>query len=279
MTFPQNLHTHTVFGDGKNTPEEMVLSAIRSGCRSLGFSEHTPMPPEADPDGWTMNASREAEYREELLRLREAYRDRLEIFLGLELDVDSPAPSQPWDYIIGSSHGIWRDGCYLSSDESLESFVRNVREHFGGDYYAFAAACFQRTAEFLRTCSCQIAGHFDLAAKFNEGGRFFDEDSPWYRHAALEALEAAMERDMIFEINTGAISRGYRTVPYPAPFLLRAIRERNGRICITSDAHAAGSIACAFPQAAALAKECGFRETWVLTKRGFQSVSLDEYLQ
>ena len=83
---------------------------------------------------------------------------------------------------------------------------------------------------------------------------------------------------LIFEINAGAISRGYRTVPYPAPFLLRAIRERNGRICITSDAHAAESIACAFPQAAALAKECGFRETWVLTKRGFQAVSLDEYL-
>ena len=36
--FPQNLHTHTVFGDGRHTPEDMALGAIRAGLRSLGFS-------------------------------------------------------------------------------------------------------------------------------------------------------------------------------------------------------------------------------------------------
>ena len=40
----QNLHTHTVFGDGKNTAEEMVRAAIAAGCGSLGFSEHSRMP-------------------------------------------------------------------------------------------------------------------------------------------------------------------------------------------------------------------------------------------
>ena len=46
----QNLHTHTVFSDGKNTPEEMVLGAVRAGCTSLGFSEHSPLAPFYDPD-------------------------------------------------------------------------------------------------------------------------------------------------------------------------------------------------------------------------------------
>ena len=27
----QNLHTHTTFGDGKDTPEEMVVEAINKG--------------------------------------------------------------------------------------------------------------------------------------------------------------------------------------------------------------------------------------------------------
>ena len=62
----QNLHTHTVFGDGKNTAEEMVLGALRAGCASLGFSEHSPLPPAADPDGWSMAASDVAAYRAEL---------------------------------------------------------------------------------------------------------------------------------------------------------------------------------------------------------------------
>lgn len=277
MTFPQNLHTHTVFGDGKHTPEEMVQGAIRAGCRSLGFSEHSPMPPEADPDGWTMNAAREAEYRREVLRLREAYQDRLEIFLGLELDADSPAPAEPYDYIISSAHGVWKDGCYLSSDASPESFARGVEEHFGGDYIAFAAACFRREAEFAAASRCQIVGHFDLVTKFNQKGRYFDEEDPRYRRAALEALEAAMAEEAIFEINTGAISRRWRTAPYPAAFLLDAIRQREGRICITSDSHDAGTITCAFSQAAALAESRGFREAWVLGRDGFYPVPLSEW--
>lgn len=277
MTFPQNLHTHTVFGDGKYTPEEMVQGAIRAGCRSLGFSEHSPMPPEADPDGWTMNAAREAEYRREVLRLREAYQDRLEIFLGLELDADSPAPAEPYDYIIGSAHGVWKDGCYLSSDASPESFARGVEEHFGGDYIAFAAACFRREAEFAAASRCQIVGHFDLVTKFNQKGRYFDEEDPRYRRAALEALEAAMAEEAIFEINTGAISRRWRTAPYPAAFLLDAIRQGEGRICITSDSHDAGTITCAFSQAAALAESRGFREAWVLGRDGFYPVPLSEW--
>ena len=79
---------------------------------------------------------------------------------------------------------------------------------------------------------------------------------------------------MIFEINTGAISRGYRTAPYPGPALLRAIREMGGRICVTSDSHSADTVTCAFPQAAALARACGFREAVVLTERGFQTAAL-----
>ena len=273
--FPQNLHTHTVFGDGAHTPEEMVRGAISSGLTSLGFSEHSSLPAEIDPEGWTMEAGREAAYRAEVLRLREEYRGRLEIFLGLDLDADSPGPREPYDYIIGSVHGIWKDGCYLSADTSPESFVQGVREHFGGDYYAFTAACFQREAAFALESGCQIVGHFDLAAKFNEGGKLFDESDPRYVRAALEALETAMGRDVIFEINTGAISRGWRTAPYPAPFLLKAIREKRGRICITSDSHRRDTTAWAFPEAAALAESCGFREAWILTEDGFRAVGLD----
>ncbi len=35
-----NFHTHTVFCDGKNTPEEIVLFAIESGFSAIGFSGH-----------------------------------------------------------------------------------------------------------------------------------------------------------------------------------------------------------------------------------------------
>ena len=121
-------------------------------------------------------------------------------------------------------------------------------------------------------------GHFDLLTKFNEGGQLFDEAAPRYVDAAMGALESLLRRDVIFEVNTGAISRGCRSAPYPAPFLLRAIQERGGRICITSDSHSPRTLTSAFPLAAELALSCGFRETWLLTDEGFQAVPLEEFL-
>ena len=265
----QNLHTHTVFGDGKHTAEEMALGALACGCTSLGFSEHSPLPPAADPDGWSMAEDDVSAYRSAVLSLRERYAGRLEIFLGLEQDIDSQAPSGPCDYLIGSVHGLWRDGYYLSVDESREGFLRSVRKHFGGDCLTFAEAYYQREAAVMERTGCQIVGHFDLVTKFNEGNQLFDTSHPRYKSAAMDALEALLKRDPIFEINTGAMSRGYRTAPYPSPALLRAIRERGGRVCITSDSHSAQTILYAFGQAAELARSCGFQETWVLTERGF----------
>ena len=39
-----NLHTHTSFCDGKNSPEEMVRSAVEKGFDVLGFSGHSYTP-------------------------------------------------------------------------------------------------------------------------------------------------------------------------------------------------------------------------------------------
>lgn len=273
----QNLHTHTVYGDGKNTAGEMVLGAIRSGCTSLGFSEHSPLAASIDTDGWTMGHLQVPDYRAEILRLRDQYRDRLDIYLGLEQDLDSPPPDDPYDYLIGSVHTVWANGVPLSVDEGRDSFVRAVHEQFGGDFYAFAGAYYRRVARIMGT-GCQIVGHFDLVTKFNEGGCLFDETDPRYRAAALGTLEALPVKDLIFEINTGAMSRGYRSIPYPAPFILHAIRERGGRVCITSDCHSADAVTHAFAQASELAMACGFRETAVLTRQGFRAIKLEEFL-
>lgn len=263
----QNLHTHTTFCDGNNTAEEMVQSAIRLGMNSLGFSGHSPV--DWSDENW---ASLDVPaYRAEVLRLRSAYAGQLDIFLGIEQDLDSPPrdPKLSYDYAIGSVHNVWVDGVCLCVDNTAQIMLDAIHRCFGGDPYAYTRTYFRRMAEVAAATGCQIVGHFDLVTKFNEGGRYFDEEHPRYLSAALEALDALSGRDLIFEINTGAISRGYRTVPYPSPTLLRAIREKGNRICITSDSHSVGTLLCAFDQARELARACGFRETWALTERGF----------
>ena len=76
MRISSNAHTHTQFGDGRSTAEEIVLRALELGFTSLGFSEH------ADteiPVDW--NA-----YIAEIDRLKAACGDRLRIRTGIELD-------------------------------------------------------------------------------------------------------------------------------------------------------------------------------------------------
>jgi histidinol-phosphatase (PHP family) len=58
-----------------------------------------------------------------------------------------------------------------------------------------------------------IIGHFDLVAKNNERGRFLDTAAKEYPDLGLEAIHALKGEIPFFELNTGAIARGYRTAP------------------------------------------------------------------
>ena len=91
-----------------------------------------------------------------------------------------------------------------------------------------------------------IIGHFDLITKYNEGGCLFDETHPRYLAAAKKSIDRLLAAGKPFELNTGAIARGYRTTPYPASQLLAYIREKGGALMLASDAHSPENIAFAF---------------------------------
>ena len=99
-------------------------------------------------------------------------------------------------------------------------------------------------------------------------GCFFNEEDPAYQAAALEALHAADPDATLLEINTGAMSRGYRDTPYPALFLLREWRAMGGRIILTADAHRASAIVWAYGPGGGAGPGRGFREHTLLTCRG-----------
>ena len=46
----------------------------------------------------------------------------------------------------------------------------------------------------------------------------------------------------MFEVNTGAISRGYRTSPYPRPDIIKRIADSGKKLVITSDSHRADTV-------------------------------------
>ena len=238
-----DLHVHTIFSDGKNTPEEMVLAAIEKGMTRIGFSDHSYT---SYDESYCMSREGTAVYRETIAQLKEKYRDRIEILCGIEQDFYSDFPAEGYDYVIGSVHAVRVERGYFSVDESPKVLKDAAERYFGGDWYALAEMYYQTVAQVVERTGADIIGHFDLVTKFNEDGKLFDENHPRYVAAWRAAADRLLQTGKLFEINTGAMSRGYRTAPYPSGRIINYIRKNGGKLILSSDAHAAGNLCYAF---------------------------------
>jgi histidinol-phosphatase (PHP family) len=265
-----NFHTHTTYCDGKNTPEEMVQAAIALGMTAIGFSGHS----HSVTETYGMDPKTIVQYRADILALKEKYAGQIDILLGLEQDSLCSAPDYNYDYLIGAVHAFFKDGHYICVDEAERTMLHNVEAYYGGDFYAYAEHYYQVLTETVLKYDPTFIAHFDLVTKFNEGGKHFDESHPRYRKAALDALHTLIKAGKPFEINTGAISRGYRVTPYPAPFILQEIHDLGGKIILSGDTHACDGLLCEYEQATQLAKKCGFKTAMVITKDGLTEAPL-----
>ena len=241
----QDLHTHTTYCDGKNTPREMIEAAIDMGLRRIGFSGHAPSPcPDED---YAMRAEAIPDYIAEVRALAEEYKGRIEVLCGIEQDVYSPPAPEGLDYIIGSVHYVKAGEHYFAVDISADDLRKNCDTYFGGDAYAMIEAYFAGY-ERLAQMKFDIVGHIDLITKFNRGGVFFDENDERYLAAARRAVDLLIPTGALFEINTGAISRGYRDAPYPAPPILDYIRKKGGKFILSGDTHRAENLCYGFDE-------------------------------
>ena len=123
-------HTHSKYSDGKNTLEEMVQSAIEMGCLEIGFSDHAPMTIECE---WCMNEKDVPSYKNEILALKEKYKDKIKIYVGTEQDYFS-TPASGYDYILGSVHYVYKNGEYLPVDLSGKAMEDFVNKHYNECY-------------------------------------------------------------------------------------------------------------------------------------------------
>ena len=267
----QNLHTHTCYCDGKDEPEVLIRRAIELGFSSLGFSGHIDMPFFED---YTMKAEDTAAYKKELARLREKYQGVIDVYTGIELDLFSKEPTQDYDYVIGSVHYVKKDGKYLACDLGLETQRDSIVNCFGGDALAYAKAYFDNVVLLSETCKFDFVGHFDLLTKYRDTVDFFDTESDAYRRIAIDALHTVAEKHNIFEINTGAISRGYRKTPYPDPFLLKEMKEIGAYVIVTSDCHNAAHLDLCFDECYEMLREHGFKSTLYRTKTGWEEQAI-----
>ena len=267
-----SVHVHSKLCDGKNTLDELAVTAWKAGLKTLGFSGHSHTPCDIE---YCMTRSRTALYRAQVAKLKERYAGKMDILCGLEWDLNSDDDPAAYDYTIGSAHYVRgpNTGRYYEIDFRPADLAACIQDDFDGDGLAVVEAYF-RNVEQVVAHKPTILGHFDLIKKINGGSKFFDEDAPRYHAAAGAALEAAAAAGVVMEVNTSGVYRGYRKDFFPGEALLRRWRELGGEVVITADAHEAKALTFGYEEAAAQLKDLGYDHVQVLGKDGFAPCEL-----
>ena len=267
-----SVHVHSKLCDGKNTLDELAVTAWKAGLKTLGFSGHSHTPCDIE---YCMTRSRTALYRAQVAKLKERYAGKMDILCGLEWDLNSDDDPAAYDYTIGSAHYVRgpKTGRYYEIDFRPADLAACIQDDFDGDGLAVVEAYF-RNVEQVVAHKPTILGHFDLIKKINGGSKFFDEDAPRYQAAAGAALGAAAAAGVVMEVNTSGVYRGYRKDFFPGEALLRRWRELGGEVVITADAHEAKALTFGYEEAAAQLKDLGYDHVQVLGKDGFAPCEL-----
>ena len=266
MKIDYTLHTHTVGFDGRNTPQEMVETAISRGFNTIGFSNHFIVHPNIKKskmykyavlggyrDIYSDNIEQTIDlfkpHYENVRALRAEY-PNINILCGMEMDYFSYpnwAENMRYavrelrpDYVIGAMHFIELDGEILNihdiRDAGTPKSGRLLREYYQN---------LMRLAEFdWRNTGFRFnwIAHFDLPQKIGLS----------YPDMEVAAIQALRRNSVPIELNTAQIKNPrYRLNP-------AAMGEiKNLPVVISDDAHGIGRIGADFDEVYETAKNAG----------------------
>lgn len=276
MIFASNVHTHSTFCDGENSPQEIADAAIELGFTDLGFSSHSPAPFDPVCPG----VKSEDDYRKAIAQLKKEYHGKLNIMCGMETDTYAPVCRQNYDYIIGSSHFLpVVNGEYIAVDGDKNRLLSALKNRYSGDGIAMAKDYYNLQYKGICQQRPSIVGHFDLIKKYNGEGLLFCEDGNAYKSLATNALDRVLdvldEYGGMLEVNTGAITKMARSDPYPSLFLLEHGAMRGAKVIISADSHKKTTLNAHFSIALSFIKKAGFKEMWVLKGKEFVPISVN----
>lgn len=224
-----NYHTHTKrCNHAQGSDEEYVLSAIENGYEVLGFADHTPWKYNSNYTPRIRMRLEEFEnYYASLKALKEKYKDKIEILIGVEaeyfpeyMEWFKEFKEKNLDYAIFGNHFYISDekelyfGRLTDKDEYLEAYV---------DY------CIKGLSTGIYSYLC----HPDL---FMRGRQVFDEKALW---ASETICEYASEHNIPLEYNLEGlhITMSGRNVYYPYDEFWKVAKKYNCKAIIGVDAH------------------------------------------
>lgn len=249
-------HVHTFrCGHAGGASRDYVLTALERGLTEIAFTDHIPIyfleGDDPDPD-CAMTRAELPEYVDEVLGLREEFRGRIDVLLGLEADyaeghedgLSEILALHDWDVVLGSVHwvrGAWIDGPGAARRHENEGSVTLWTEYYRLLGKAAATGLFD------------VMTHVDLPKKF---GNLMP---PSCRDAEASALAAIVASGAAVEVSSAGLRKPVGE-EYPAPRVLRDLVSQGVPIVLSSDAHAPLEVAWGRDRVHAAARQAGASE-------------------
>ena len=253
-----DLHTHHErCGHAEGTIRDYIESALAKGFQVIGISDHSPYFGEADDQPWpgiAMGKSEFPKYVEEVLELKEEYKGRIEVLLGVESDFFPEHAEEyrriyeqyPFDYIIGSVHRS--DGVSIFNKNRWKNLSEAEKVRQKETYYDLI----RQSAE---SGMFQILGHIDAMKGY------YPEFSSIQTEAVEDTLRIIGEHGLAIEVNTSGKTK-YCGGWYPSDDILALALRYGVDITFGSDAHVTDRVGDEFELVKRRLKEIGFKE-WV----------------
>jgi histidinol-phosphatase (PHP family) len=249
-----DLHNHTpLCKHAKGKPREYVEKAIENGCKYFGFSDHAPMDFDRE---YRMSFDDMRSYEEDVKRLKEHYKNDIEILLGYEVDfiekfLDERVLKADVDYLIGSVHFL--DGWGFDNPEFMDEYKKRDIDKIYQDYFE-AIRLMAKSSKF------QIVGHLDLIKVFGYRPK---KD---VRLIAKDAIKAIKEADMTVEISSAGVRKPVKEI-YPSRELLKEISQNDIPITFASDAHHPKQVGFKSDEIVELAREFGYNKCAIFRQK------------
>ncbi len=229
-------HVHTrLCNHAVGEMEEYVVEAIKRGLKTICFLEHLETEINYQPSCWLEDETFDY-YFAEGTRLKGAYRNQIEIRLGVEMGFNPQAQDLiqkriarfPIERIGLSCHFHLHDGHHLNLLSRRRQSLDRLAE-LGAD--GVVSTYFSTLTTAVRRVDCDVLCHLDAVLRHLPGINFNDE----HRQQIAELLDSVKERGMALEINTSGFD--YRGSAFPAPWIITEALVRGIPLQAGSDAH------------------------------------------
>jgi len=258
------LHTHTIYCDGKQDMETLIISAINQNVKQIGISSHAPI---KIPNNWSMDIKMMDKYRSEITKLKAIYKNQIDIFASLEIDY-IPGMSYPFDYFkkqlkldytIGSIHLVkpQKKNQLWFIDGDKQTSIDNMLNLFDGEARQAVQCFYKQSREMIRSQKPDIIGHLDKVIM--NTAHLIDVNDNWYQKEIENTLWEIKKHNVIVEANTRGLYKGKWKDTFPSAKILKLCYEMDIPVLISSDAHHSKELLLHYPQTLAKLKQIGFK--------------------